>query len=127
MWGEVAAKELGLNTSIPSNACSEGMHICTSCCSQLTFFLSRTGSLSALITSAAAEGTTVTVATLFCTVSFTVTRRPFHSFPVSLAMSSPTCRTKVGKVTAQSLMQRITPATAALNSAASVAVCTSFF
>lgn len=45
--------------------------------------------MSALITSAAAEGTTDTLACLFCTVSLTVTRRPFQSFAVSFAMSSP--------------------------------------
>ena len=32
---------------------------------------------------------TVTLAMRFCTVSFTVTRRPFQSFSVSFAMSSP--------------------------------------
>ena len=41
------------------------------------------------MTRAAAEGMTETLATRFCTVSLTVTRRPFHSFAVSLAMSSP--------------------------------------
>ena len=54
-----------------------------------TFLRSRVGSFSALITSAAAEGTTETLAIRFCTVSLHVTRRPFHSFAVSLAMSSP--------------------------------------
>lgn len=54
-----------------------------------TFFLSRTGSLRALMTRAAAEGMTDTLATRFWTVSLQVTRRPFHSFAVSLAMSSP--------------------------------------
>ena len=54
-----------------------------------TFLRSRVGSFSALITSAAAEGTTDTLAMRFCTVSLHVTRRPFHSFAVSLAMSSP--------------------------------------
>merc|ERR1712002_537534 len=53
-----------------------------------TFFLSLGGSLSALMMSAAAEGTTVTVACLFCTRSWTVTFKPFHS-PVDLAISSP--------------------------------------
>ncbi len=55
----------------------------------LTFFLSLGGSLRALMTRAAAEGTTETFAWRFCTVSLTVTRRPFQSFAVSLAMSSP--------------------------------------
>ena len=41
------------------------------------------------MTIAAAEGTTETLACLFCTVSLTVTRRPLQSFAVSLAMSSP--------------------------------------
>ena len=54
-----------------------------------TFLRSRRGSLSALMTSAAALGTTLTFATRFCTDSLTVTRRPFHSLAVSLAMSSP--------------------------------------
>lgn len=54
-----------------------------------TFFLSRTGSLRALITRADAEGTTLTFATRFCTVNLQVTRRPFQSFAVSLAISSP--------------------------------------
>jgi len=57
---------------------------------QHTFFRSRGGSLRALITSAEAEGTTETFACRFCTVSLTVTRRPFQSFFVSLAISSPT-------------------------------------
>ena len=41
------------------------------------------------MTSADAEGMTVTLAMRFCTVSLTVTRSPFQSFAVSLAMSSP--------------------------------------
>ncbi len=53
------------------------------------FFLSRGGSLSALITSDDAEGITSILALRFCTVSFTVTRMPFQS-PVALAISSPT-------------------------------------
>lgn len=53
------------------------------------FFLSLGGSLRALIISAAALGTTAILACLFCTVSCTVIRRPFHSV-VALAMSSPT-------------------------------------
>ncbi len=60
------------------------------CAWRRTFFLSRGGSLSALMTSAAAEGTTDTLAWRFCTVSLTVMRRPFQSLAVSLAMSSPT-------------------------------------
>ena len=56
---------------------------------ELTFFLSLTGSFRALMTSAAAEGTTEHLACLFCTVSLTVTRRPLQSLAVSLAMSSP--------------------------------------
>nr|ACR36771.1 unknown [Zea mays] len=59
------------------------------CLMFLTFFLSLSGSLSALMTSAAAEGTTETLAWRFWTVSLTVTRRPFQSLAVSLAMSSP--------------------------------------
>merc|ERR1711992_262868 len=55
----------------------------------LTFFLSLGGSFSALMMRAAAEGTTVQVACLFCTFNCTVTFRPFQS-PVALAMSSPT-------------------------------------
>lgn len=55
----------------------------------LTFFLSLAGSLRALTTNDAAEGMTDTFATLFCTVSFTVTRSPFQSLAVSLAISSP--------------------------------------
>jgi hypothetical protein len=53
------------------------------------FFLSRGGSLSALMTSDDAEGITSILALRFCTVSFTVTRMPFQS-PVALAISSPT-------------------------------------
>merc|ERR1719384_1458560 len=59
------------------------------CLMFLTFFLSLGGSFSALMMRAAAEGTTVQVACLFCTFSCTVTFRPFQS-PVALAMSSPT-------------------------------------
>lgn len=54
----------------------------------LTFFLSLGGSFNALIIKAAALGTTSILACLFCTISLTVIRRPFHS-PVALAMSSP--------------------------------------
>ena len=53
------------------------------------FLRSRGGSFSALMTSADAEGMTDTLAMRFCTVSFTVTRRPFQSLAVSFAMSSP--------------------------------------
>ncbi|XAR72112.1 3-isopropylmalate dehydrogenase [Bertholletia excelsa] len=59
------------------------------CLMFFVFLRSRSGSLRALMTSAAAEGTTETLAWRFCTVSFTVTRRPFQSLAVSLAMSSP--------------------------------------
>merc|ERR1719183_2591750 len=59
------------------------------CLTFFTFLRSRKGSLRALITRAAAEGTTDTLACLFCTVSLTVTLRPFQSLAVSLAMSSP--------------------------------------
>ena len=45
------------------------------------------------MTSEAAEGMTETLAIRFCTLSFTVTRSPFHSFAVSFAMSSPICTT----------------------------------
>ncbi len=48
------------------------------------------------MTSAPAEGMTETLATRFCTVSFTVTRRPFHSLAVSFAMSSPACMVGIG-------------------------------
>jgi hypothetical protein len=47
------------------------------------------------MTRAAAEGMTVHLACRFCTVSLTVTRRPFQSLAVSLAMSSPICRGKI--------------------------------
>jgi len=55
----------------------------------LTFFLSRGGSLRALITNDDAEGTTDIVATLFWMVNLTVIFKPFQS-DVALAMSSPT-------------------------------------
>ena len=41
------------------------------------------------MTRAAADGITDTLAIRFCTLSFTVTRSPFHSLAVSFAMSSP--------------------------------------
>ncbi|KFM27406.1 hypothetical protein F751_1183 [Auxenochlorella protothecoides] len=44
-----------------------------------SFFLSRTGSFRALMTREAADGMTDTLACRFCTVSLTVTRKPFHS------------------------------------------------
>ncbi|KAK8316210.1 hypothetical protein V6Z12_A13G028400 [Gossypium hirsutum] len=53
------------------------------------FLRSLSGSFNALMTKAAADGTTVTLACRFWTVSLTVTRKPFHSLAVSLAMSSP--------------------------------------
>merc|ERR1719350_468039 len=53
-----------------------------------TFFLSLGGSLRALMTRAAAEGTTEQVACRFWIFSCTVTLRPFQSW-VALAMSSP--------------------------------------
>ncbi len=53
------------------------------------FFRSRSGSLSALITSADAVGTTSTVATRLITVSFTVIFMPFQP-RVAFWMSSPT-------------------------------------
>jgi len=55
----------------------------------LTFFLSRGGSLRALITNDDAEGTTDIVATLFWMVNLTVIFKPFQS-DGALAMSSPT-------------------------------------
>merc|ERR1712176_1553043 len=58
------------------------------CLMFFTFFLSLWGSFRALMTRAAAEGTTAIVACLFCTVNCTVIFRPFQS-PVALAMSSP--------------------------------------
>merc|ERR1712037_904383 len=58
------------------------------CLMFFTFLRSRGGSFSALMMSAAAEGTTSTLACLFLMVSLTVTLRPFHSC-VALAMSSP--------------------------------------
>merc|ERR1719317_392103 len=53
-----------------------------------TFFLSLGGSFKALMTRAAAEGTTEQVACLFWIFSWTVTLSPFQS-AVALAMSSP--------------------------------------
>ncbi|CAL9118787.1 unnamed protein product [Musa acuminata var. zebrina] len=76
-----------MTRAISTTSSSEMLPLC------LMFFVflrSRSGSLRALMTRAAAEGTTDTLAWRFCTVSFTVTRRPFHSLAVSLAMSSPT-------------------------------------
>lgn len=61
----------------------------TQCIPFLTFFLSRGGSLRALITREAAEGTTAIVACLFWIVNETVILSPFQS-EVALAMSSPT-------------------------------------
>ena len=58
------------------------------CLMFLTFFLSRGGSLRALMIRAAAEGTTSTLAWRFWMVSLTVTLRPFQSW-VAFAMSSP--------------------------------------
>ena len=55
----------------------------------LTFLRSLGGSLRALITSEAAEGTTPIVACLFWIVSSTVIFKPFQSL-VALAISSPT-------------------------------------
>ena len=54
----------------------------------LTFFLSLGGSFRALMTRAAADGTTDTLAWRFWMVSWTVIFRPFQS-AVALAMSSP--------------------------------------
>ena len=48
------------------------------CLMFFSFFLSRGGSLSALMTSEEAEGTTETAACRFWIVSFTVTRSPFY-------------------------------------------------
>ncbi|KAG6542544.1 hypothetical protein Mapa_016015 [Marchantia paleacea] len=59
------------------------------CLMFFTFLRSLSGSFRALITNAAADGTTATLACLFWTVSFTVTLKPFQSFAVSLAISSP--------------------------------------
>jgi hypothetical protein len=59
------------------------------CLMFFSFFLSRGGSFTALMTIDDAEGTTETAACRFWIVSWTVTRRPFQS-PVALAMSSPT-------------------------------------
>lgn len=61
----------------------------TQCIPFLTFFLSRGGSLRALMTREAAEGTTAIVACLFWIVNETVILSPFQS-EVALAMSSPT-------------------------------------
>jgi len=77
------------------------------CLMFFSFFLSRGGSLRALITREDAEGTTETAACRFWMVSLTVTRRPFYlsmngvnrchftlavrtQSPVALAISSPT-------------------------------------
>merc|ERR1712032_1073954 len=59
------------------------------CTMFLTFFLSRTGSLSAFIMREEDEGIIETVAWRFTTVSFTVTLSPFQS-AVAFMMSSPT-------------------------------------
>jgi len=59
------------------------------CLMFFTFLRSLCGSFSALMISDDAEGTTAIVAWRFCTVSCTVTLRPFQS-KVALAMSSPT-------------------------------------
>ena len=64
---------------------------CSMACRAPTFFRSLTGSFRAFMTRAAAEGMTDTFAILFCTLSLHVTRRPFHSFAVSFAISSPIC------------------------------------
>merc|ERR1719201_2229185 len=55
----------------------------------LTFLRSRGGSFRALM-SAAADGTTSTLACRFCTMSLHVTRKPFHSPEVAFTISSPT-------------------------------------
>merc|ERR1712146_552532 len=60
-----------------------------SCEMCFTFLRSRGGSLSALMSSAVAEGTTSTVTLRFCTRSLQVTFMPFHSL-VALQRSSPT-------------------------------------
>lgn len=73
-------------------ACHSRLTIISSRLMNLLFFCflrSRGGSFNALMTRAAAEGTTEICACLFCTISCTVIFRPFQS-PVALAMSSPT-------------------------------------
>ncbi|CAL9128289.1 unnamed protein product [Musa acuminata var. zebrina] len=81
------AMDRGLMTLAISTTSSREMF--PLCLMFLVFLRSRSGSLRALMTRAAAEGTTVTLACRFWTVSLTVTRRPFQSLAVSLAMSSP--------------------------------------
>ncbi|KAL4581313.1 hypothetical protein LXL04_017524 [Taraxacum kok-saghyz] len=81
------AIDLGLITLAISITSSNDMFL--ECLMFFTFFLSRSGSFRALITRAAADGTTETLACRFWTVSLTVTRNPFQSLAVSLAMSSP--------------------------------------
>merc|ERR1712137_1514345 len=81
------AQDLGrMMRAISTTSAKEMLPVCLMF---FSFFLSLGGSLRALITRAAAEGITVQVACLFCTVSLTVTRRPFQSLAVALAMSSP--------------------------------------
>ena len=77
-----AAQCDGLMSFVSSEIWSKGM-------TELTFFLSLTGSFKAFMTREAAEGITETLAIRFCTVSLHVTRRPFHSLAVSFAISSP--------------------------------------
>merc|ERR1711898_24387 len=60
-----------------------------SCEMFFTFLRSLGGSLSALMSSAVADGTTSTVTLRFCTCSLQVTFMPFHSL-VALHKSSPT-------------------------------------
>lgn len=80
----------------------------------LTFFLSRGGSLRALMMREAAEGTTEMAACLFWMVRHTVILRPFQS-DVALAMSSPTflgdCkgRRNYNKVTQIHILERYVP------------------
>jgi len=69
-------------------AMMSSMEMLPLCWMFFTFFRSLGGSFSALMTRAAAEGTTEQVACLFWIFSWTVTLSPFQS-AVALAMSSP--------------------------------------
>ena len=80
---------------------------CSMACRTPTFFRSLTGSFRALMTRAAAEGMTDTFAILFCTLSLHVTRRPFHSFAVSFAISSPICTRRQTDISLHSQKQQL--------------------
>merc|ERR1719436_667828 len=79
---------MDLGAIILAAAIMSSMVMLPLCLMFFTFLRSLGGSFRALITRAAAEGTTETVACLFWILSWTVTLRPFQSW-VALAMSSP--------------------------------------